>query len=355
MYKKLKLAILANENHDDHQLWLAACEKRKEEVEYEIIDFTSYDWLRLVNESHAEVFVARPPGISSLFKQLYDERIFILATEMKKRIYPSLMECLVYENKRFLSYFLQAHNIPHPPTRVFYSRDEALNFCRQSIWPMVAKTNIGASGSGVRVLNDLKEAEKYIQASFSGKGSPKRWGPNTSKGNWASRAFYYVLHPGKIKDKLALYARKKSEKQTGFVILQEHVPHSFEWRCVRIGDSFFAHQKIAMEGKASGTLLKGYDNPPLDLFDYLSKLTEKLHMHSVCIDLFETGSGTYLVNEIQCYFGQSDPYQMLVDGKPGRYRWFNEQWVFEEGMYNTNHSYDLRLGHLLSIFKKKLK
>lgn len=355
MNSKFKLAILANENQEDHALWIAACEKRSHEIAREVIDLTANDWFIRVEQSKADVFIARPPGISAQFKQLYDERLYILAEIMKKPVYPSLMECLVYENKRLLSYLLKAQNIPHPATHVFYFKEEALDQCRQGNYPLVAKTNIGASGSGVRILNNFSDAEKYLKASFSGKGSPKRWGPNTSRGNWTKRAFYYILHPWKIGDKLALYVRKKSEKQSGFVVLQEFVPHDFEWRCVRIGDSYFAHKKIATAGKASGTLEKAYDNPPLQLFDFLYEITQKLGFTSLAVDMFETPGGEYLVNEMQCYFGQSDPWQMLIDEKPGRYRPVNGKWIFEEGMFNTNQSYDLRLDHLLSLYKKQEK
>ncbi len=67
--------------------------------------------------------------------------------------------------------------------------------------------------------------------------------------------------------------------------------------------------------------------------------------------MFDTGGNNFLINEIQCFFGQSDPYQMLVNGKPGRYVLQDNAWVFQEGMFNTNQSYDLRLEHALSLLK----
>ena len=37
---------------------------------------------------------------------------------------------------------------------------------------------------------------------------------------------------------------------------------------------------------------------------------------SIALDVFEPSKGKYLINEAQCIFGQSDPYQMLVDENP---------------------------------------
>jgi len=56
---------------------------------------------------------------------------------------------------------------------------------------------------------------------------------------------------------------------------------------------------------------------------------------------------------MQCIFGQSDPYQMLVDGQPGRYRYINGQWIFEKGDFNSLESYALRLEHVIELIKKK--
>lgn len=57
---------------------------------------------------------------------------------------------------------------------------------------------------------------------------------------------------------------------------------------------------------------------------------------------------------MQCIFGQSDPYQMLVNGIPGRYVMIEGNWIFEEGDFNTNQSYDLRLETALNLYYKDL-
>jgi len=101
---------------------------------------------------------------------------------------------------------------------------------------------------------------------------------------------------------------------------------------------------------ASGKLIKSYDSVPFKLLDFIRNVSEENGLSSVAIDVFEQNEG-YLVNEIQCFFGQSDPYQMLVDGKPGRYIYKEDKWIFEEGMFNTNESYDLRLEHALKQIK----
>lgn len=350
---KLKLAILKNEVVEDHLLWLQACQEMKNQVECEVIDLTRSDWLERVKRKRFDGLLASPPGWTTPFKTLFDERIMILHSATNIPIYPSLEEILIYENKKYLSYWLAANEIPHPKTWVFYYEDEAQAFVEKATLPLVGKTSIGGSGSGVHMLKTRRDAQEYIRNIFSGKGATLQVGPQWRKKGFAGRVLKKLLHPQEFRAKLQLYKHLRNEVQKDFVILQEYIPHSFEWRCVRIGDSFFAHKKLKKGEMASGSLLKGYENPPFQLLDFVKKATDCRHFLSQSVDIFESGDGRYLVNEMQCIFGQSDPYQMLVNGQPGRYRLIDGQWTFEPGDFNRIESFLLRLEHFIQILHEK--
>jgi glutathione synthase/RimK-type ligase-like ATP-grasp enzyme len=226
--------------------------------------------------------------------------------------------------------------------------NEAIKFINNIDGQIVAKTNIGASGSGVRILKTSTQKLDYIKSTFAGKGAPQRSGPNLGKGGVLKRGFKYILHPKGISKKLKTYRVLNQNKQKGFVIFQEYIPHEFEWRVVRIGDSYFAHKKLKLGDKASGTLIKRYDSPPLMLLDFVKELTDKYKFYSLAVDIFEY-NGKYLVNEMQCIFGQSDAYQMKVDGKIGRYFHENNNWVFEEGDFCENECFNLRIKFIENI------
>jgi hypothetical protein len=104
--------------------------------------------------------------------------------------------------------------------------------------------------------------------------------------------------------------------------------------------------------KASGSLLKNYDNPPLELFDFVKKITDKHQFYSQAIDVFQVGD-LFLVNEMQCIFGQSDSFQMMVDGRIGRYRYIENNWKFEEGDFNQLECYSLRIQHVIDKSRKR--
>ncbi len=348
------LAILQNEVPDDHLLWVHACAERTDVLSWEVVDITRADWLERMRAGRFDAMLATPPGWNTAFRILFDERLTILHHVLGIPVYPSFEEIQIYENKKYLAYWLEARGIPHPKTWVFYYREEALDFLRTAHFPLVGKTSIGGGGSGVVFLKNEKEARHYVENVFSGKGASLQVGPKWRKKGFVKRALRKLLRPQELQQKLQQYRIQRADVQKDFVLLQQYIPHDFEWRVVRIGESFFAHKKLKKGSMASGSLLKGYDNPPLELFDFVEAITEPYGFLSQAVDLFEAPQGgDYLVNEMQCIFGQSDPYQMLVDGQPGRYRRAGAEWVFEPGDFNRLECFALRVEHVLQLLQNQ--
>ncbi len=352
-----KFTILNNAADEDHLHWVKACENVGSseglKIDYKIIDITRSRWLEEIINDDAHCILTRPPANLGYLKQLYDERLYILHKVMGKNIYPTYEEILVYENKRVLAYWLQANQIAHPRTSIFYNKEEALEFIQKSAYPIVAKTAIGASGSGVKILATSEEAAGYIGQAFSSKGISRKWGPNLRRGDIAKRLFKRLINiPGFIR-----YMNKKredavSDPQKYYVLFQEYIQCDYEWRCVRVGDSFFGHKKLARVGEIkSGTSKVSWDPPSEELLDFVKHVTDKRGFQSQSVDLFVGKDGFYLVNELQAFWGSKNPHQMIVDEKPGRYVQKEGRWVFEEGEFNLNNSYDLRLKHVIDLLK----
>lgn len=350
----IKLVILKNEIDDSHKKWQLSCENYGNEIQYQVIDISLNDWMEKIKSFSPDILLLKPSGLTAPFKSMYDERLSILVKDLKFKCFPSYNECLIYENKKYFSYWLKANDLDHPKTDVFYLYNEANDFMiKNANFPLVAKANIGASGSGVVILNDLASGVKYIKDTFGGIGAKKRVGPNLKKGKLLIRASKYLFNPKKIFKKFNIYKARAMDIQKDFVLFQEFIPHEYEWRVVRIGNSFFAHKKLLKNKMSSGSLLKEYCNPPLELLDYVKSITDQFNFYSQAIDLFEY-NGNYLINEMQCIFGQSDSYQMKVNDEIGRYVFKENSWVFEKGDFNTNESYDLRLSSAIEFYKLDL-
>jgi len=344
-----RLALLSYTG-DDLAPWIEALEKR-DDVVYEIIHLGANDWLKKCSEGTHQMFLIRSPGVTNFGKQIFDERVQILSEVLGKSIYPGLNEIRLHENKKYLYAWLEAHDLPHPCTKVFCDKTDAKYYASNLRYPIVAKLNIGSSGKGVRILKDQSEATSYINRAFS-KGIRPRIGPNLRTASLLRKLRNAFSKKGLLQKRVSYYKAVYSEPQK-YVIFQEFIKHSYEWRVVVIGESYFAHKKLLDGNKASGSLMKNYDNPPLELLDFVKSVCRRTGISSASLDIFETDKG-WLINEIQTYFGQSDPYQMLVDGKAGRYRDLDGNWVFEPGDWASNQCYDLRMQHVIDLLQKKV-
>lgn len=346
----LKIAILRNEEPESGNKWALACQKLN--IDYEVIDITSNNWLTVIRNNQFNFFLLKPPGNFERTKKLYDERVYIISEVLNYQTFPSYKECYIYENKKLLTDFLNALRLPHPATTVFYNKSEAFNFLGQANYPIVAKTSIGGSGSGVQILKTPRQGKKYVSQAFSGKGIRRRSGPNRALSTPTGRIKKAIYSPHYFLKKIKKYYAIFKEKEKGYVIFQSYIPHEFEWRMVKIGPSFFGHRKVKHGEKASGSKEIDYTPPPEKLLDFTRNLCADLNFNFMAIDLFEDGKGNFLINELQTIFGHVQDYILEVNGQPGRFTYTDNRWNFEPGDFNSNESYDLRLKTAIDLYQK---
>jgi glutathione synthase/RimK-type ligase-like ATP-grasp enzyme len=318
---------------ESYELYIKACEELV--VPYKVVDVISENWVDNILASGCAAFLVRPTPFYSTWKQMYDERLYHIVHSIGMIIYPRYHDLLMYENKRHMAYTLRIANIPTPSTHIFYNLQEAVGFIDQSPFPLVFKTHIGAQGRGVKILRSRADAKRLAWQIFT-IGFVRNARTNL-KGLLGKRSIslpYYF-----------------SEPEYKVALLQEYLPNAFEWRMIRIGNSYFGHQKLKKGDFHSGSSLVGWCDPPERLLRFTKYVCDTLGTDSMCVDIFETQDGTYLVNELQTVFGSYDPSQMYINGTPGRYLYVpnEDSWVFEEGYFNQNGCCNLRILHLLDL------
>lgn len=353
---KYRIGILKSENANDHLPWVDACEKHRNSIDYSVIDLLCGNWINDILQFDADCYLTRPSGTLASYKTFYDERLSLIVNQMGKKIYPNLTSNLIYENKRSLANWLQVMEVSHPKTIVSMGYEDAIKCSKSLGYPIVAKTSIGAGGSGVRFLYNNAELESYCRSVFWGTGATRTWGPNLRKGSILERSIARLSHPVST---LKYFQEKKrhstSEPQKNHVILQEYIESDYEWRITRVGNSFFGHKKLKGNSKMfSGTSLVSWDYPNNEILDFAKKITDLGGFTSMAVDLFVGKEGKMYVNELQCFWGSKNPHQMIVDGKPGRFIYKHGEWQFEAGTFNTNNSYNLRLEFVLQMLNNSI-
>ena len=287
-----------------HQHFVQACLELG--VPFRVLDLARSDWLEVVEGSGCEVLLVWPDAFRSVWRDMIKERLQVLEEHLGYPCVPSWRETWMYEDKRRMVYWLQAHAVPQPRTWIFYDLAEAEDVAAHCALPVVFKLNFGAAATGVWILRSRSALRRRIRRAFRrgvvGRGMDRR------------------------------------DREWGAVLLQEYLPEVKEWRLVRIGDSYFGHPKGRVGDFHSGSGVALWDVPQPRHLDFLHAVTEAGGFRSMDVDVFETPDGRLLVNELQAVFGASVAVdQCRVDGRPGRFvRRGPGQWEFEPGDFARN-------------------
>ncbi len=147
-----------------HSYYIGAC--RDLGVPYRVVDISGPDWIERIEGSGCDAFLVRPSGQITVWKQMVDERLRIMAQNLGRVIFPNYDEIWFYESKRRMHYWLAANQVPHPRTWVFYDRHQALTFARETDLPIVFKADFGSGSMGVRIMRERSSLNRLINRCF---------------------------------------------------------------------------------------------------------------------------------------------------------------------------------------------
>ncbi len=308
--------------------YIQACEELG--VAYRVIDIVSNCWWENICEAQVDGYLVRAAGDNEVRKQMYNERLWFIQEYKGLPMYPSFFGNLLYENKRMQAYWMKIHGIPHPPTWVFYNREEAYDFIlRQESWPLVSKPNLGGAGSGIRIIRNVRQASRLVRRVFT----RLKW-YNPGLGRW--KRWHGIRMP--VMD----------DRQHNYLIFQQYIPSKWEWRILKAGNTYFGHQKLARHGLHSGSRRMACVDPPKDLLELVKKISEESGIRSLNVDILEGEDGHCYVNEIQTFWGVRTSFQMKINGKACRYLDMGEgQWKLEYGDFHRNRGCNLRVEDFL--------
>lgn len=282
-------------------------------VEFEVIDLFADDWIECIKNANVDGILVREKANIQDYKEMYNERLWVIKEYLHIPIYPSWHELFLYENKRMYSYFCQTHGISTPHTHIFYDRKRALEYCENARFPLVFKTNSGSAGSGVNIIKRKWKARQIIKSIFG------RIEPRLSLGH---------IPWGKIGGVIAI--PKFGMSQRHYVIIQDYIEIDTEWRIIKIGDTYAGYIRPMDHGHGSCDLME-FRFPPHELLYLIKRISEEEKFDSLSLDVLYDKDGKYYVTEIQSLYGSFNPHQCMVDGKAGRIIFNGNNFVFEEG------------------------
>lgn len=230
-------------------------------------------------------------------------------------VFPDLATCWHYDDKIAQAYLLEALNVPQPQTWVFWKKAEALAWCGQAAYPVVAKLAVGAGSENVRLVRNAAQARRYVERCFSGSGivikpawplgRAARWRARLRRAAArGARAIPYVFgnrFP-------SLPDRTYWMPQKNYALFQEFLSgNEFDTRVTVIGNRAFAFRRFNRPNdfRASGSGRIEHDPAAIDLrcVQTAFAAARKLRAQSMAFDfLFRGERREPVVGEISyCY------------------------------------------------------
>jgi len=310
-------------------------------VDCRVVDIFSANWIENVKAAaDCDGFFCPSNCISQELKTIQDERYYFVSQVMQRPIYPDYTGLYIHESKRNMAAWLEINGYPHAKTRVFTNRKAALDYLNNCQYPIVTKANVGAGASKVVIVKNKVKAKRMAKKCLA----DSRLGFMCQGWAYKKKTYHWYTPP-----LLDLRNRQKD-----YFIVQDYVDKVMhEWRILKIGNSYFGHQKLLKGQFASGSDLVGWVAPPRELLNMVQGLCEKGGFRCMDVDIFETEDGKYSINELQAFFGSYLDYQMSIEGHHGRYVYKNGDFIFEEGDFNVLGSTKLKIEDFIEQLSTK--
>jgi len=312
MISKIKIGIHHNENSFSTR-WIEYCEQNN--IPYKIVNCLDDNIKENLNNCNALLW--HFSHTNSLEFNIAKKLIHSLE-ESKKAVFPNYSSSWHFDNKIAQKYLLESINAPLVPVHVFFSKEEAIKWSKDSNYPIVFKLSKGAGSSNVKLIKSKHEAIKLIEKSFSKGHSPIDRTALFKDRVWHLKRDKNIKSIiGIIKGMARLVIPTKfertSEKERGYVYFQEFIPNNkYDIRIIIIGNRAFAIKRNVRvdDFRASGSGNIEYDKEIFDkrCIEISFEISKKLDFNCMAYDYVFDNSNTPLLLEISYGFNKNVYY-----------------------------------------------
>ena len=308
--------------------WIAYCDENN--IEHKIVNCYKSDIVQQLSDCEALMwhFNHKGPKDSKFAKQL----LFSVQAAGKK-VFPNVHTVWHFDDKVGQKYLLESLGAPLAPSYVFYSKEEAREWVRNTSFPKVFKLRNGAGSDNVKLVKSKKGACKIINKAF-GKGFTQyqAWD------NLVERFRKYRLEKTTLWDVVKGVMRlvhtteysRVTGREKGYVYFQDYIAgNQYDIRVVVVGDKAFAIKRMVRENdfRASGSGNILYDRYIFDesTIKLSFDIAERLYTQCIAFD-FVHDKGNPLIVEISYGFSPKG-----YDRCPG---YWDKDLTWHEGSFN---------------------
>lgn len=323
----MKIAIHHNPNSFSER-WIEYCKKKH--INYKLVN--AFDNNIIEQLKDCDVFMWHHHH--SDFKDVIAAKKILFALEHAGiKVFPDFKTGWHFDDKVAQKYLLEAIGAPLVPSYIFYDKQQALNWAKETSYPKVFKLKGGAGASNVKLVKNYSQAAALINKAF-GRGFSQfdRLGyfkERYSKFKTGKDNFLGVLK-GIARIFIIPEFAKKQPREVGYIYFQEFIANNdFDTRVVVINGKIATAEKRFVrknDFRASGSGEYGYDNINLEIIKTSFEVAERLKLQSVAFDYVLSEKNKPLIVEMSYGFGTKG-----IEKAPG---YWNKEMNWYESKFN---------------------
>lgn len=307
--------------------WIAYCERKN--IPFKVVDCTHSDIVRELEDCEV-VFWHHHHTLPS--DKIFAKQLLFALEHSGKTVFPNFHTDWHFDDKLGQKYLFEALGMQLIPTRVFYSKNEAYQWIKQTKFPKVFKLRNGAGSSHVKLASTRSEARRLVDIAF-GRGFE-----SYDRLSDLSDLFgKYRLKKASFKELLKSVRRffvstefaRIYGKEKGYVLFQDFIPgNTFDIRIIVIADKAFGMKRMVRKNdfRASGSGLVDYNQMQIDTrcVQMAFKVTRQLNAQCGAFDFVFDAHGHPLIVEVS--------YGFFTKVYPG---YWDESLNWHEGDFNA--------------------
>lgn len=309
--------------------WIDYC--KKNDIDYKIVDCYKNDIISQLTDCDALMWHFNHGDYRDA---LFAKQLLNTVELCGKRVFPDYKTNWHFDDKVGQKYLFEQIGAPLVPSYVFYSKDEALSWAKETNYPKVFKLRGGAGSANVKLVRNISQAKSLIKKAFK-RGYSQFDRLSYFKDRYNKFLYGKDTFLGVIKGFGRLfittkYARFKS-REKGYVYFQDFIADNmFDIRVIVIGEKAFAIKRMVrnkdFRASGSGSILYEKENFNSQTILLSFTLSEKLQTQCAAFDFVYDKDNNPLVVEVSYGFSQSG-YEKCVG-------YWDKELQFHEGKIN---------------------
>jgi len=273
---------------------------QEKEVDYKLVNAYATDILAQLYDCDAFMWHHYHTNYKDV---LFAKQLLYSLQIAGKKVFPDFYTGWHFDDKVGQKYLLEAIAAPLVPSYVFYDKQCALKWVKETDFPKVFKLRGGAGASNVKLVHSSFEARKLVEKAF-GRGFSQYNGWGGLKERY--RQFYtgntsaWDVVKGFVRLFVPTQYAQMHGREKGYVYFQDFIPENgYDIRVIVIGNKAFAIKRLCRENdfraSGSGHILYAKEEINEECVKIAFSVNRKIHSQCIAYDFVFDGTKPLIV------------------------------------------------------------